>query len=183
MKKDIKTKMIFPMPVLLIATYNEDNTVDVMNAAWGMQLEMDELCLNLSEDHKTVENIKRNNALTVSLATTRHIKEADYFGLVSANKVKDKFAKSGLTASKSKFVNAPIINEFPLTFECELKEINPGLGVIVKVVNTTIDESILNNGKVDISLLDPITYNPYTNTYHRIGEKVGDAFKEGLALK
>lgn len=123
MKKQIKnTEAIFPMPVLMIATYNEDGSVDVMNAAWGMMLDRDKIALNLTETHKTVKNIKERKSFTVSIADANHVKEADYFGIVSANIDKDKFQKSGLTAVKSKVVNAPIINEFPITMECEYIE-------------------------------------------------------------
>jgi len=55
MKKQIKTtEAIFPMPVLLIATYNDDGTIDVMNAAWGTMLDRDAVALNLTETHRTV---------------------------------------------------------------------------------------------------------------------------------
>ena len=115
MRKEIKTtEAIFPMPVLMIATYNEDDTIDVMNAAWGMMLDRNKIVLNLTETHKTVKNIKERKAFTVSLANATHVTEADYFGIVSGNNVKDKFTNSGLSATKSSVVDAPIINEFPL---------------------------------------------------------------------
>ena len=106
MRKNIKTKSaIFPMPVLMIATYNEDGSVDVMNAAWGTMFEMDEVLLNLTETHKTVKNIRRNKAFTVSIADSKNVVAADYFGIVSGNNTIDKFLKSGLTALKSENVN------------------------------------------------------------------------------
>ena len=111
------TEGIFPMPVLMVATYNEDGSVNVMNAAWGTMQERDTVALNLTETHKTVKNIKARGAFTVSIADAAHVIEADYFGVVSGNRVADKFAASGLTASKSEIVDAPIINEFPLCLE------------------------------------------------------------------
>ena len=115
MKKKIKTtEAIFPMPVLMIATYNEDNSIDVMNAAWGMMLERDLIVLNLTETHKTVKNIKERKAFTVSIADSKHVVEADYFGVVSGNNTPDKFKNSGLTAIKSENVDAPIVNELSL---------------------------------------------------------------------
>jgi len=84
MKKSFKvTSGIFPMPVLMIATYNEDGSVDVMNAAWGMAQSMNQIKLNLTESHKTVKNIKRLGAFTVALATKDYVTEADYVGMVS----------------------------------------------------------------------------------------------------
>ena len=187
MKKQINnTEAIFPMPVLMIATYNEDRSVDVMNAAWGMMLDRDKIALNLTETHKTVKNIKERKAFTVSIADANHVKEADYFGIVSANIDKDKFQKSGLTAVKSKVVDAPIINEFPITMECEYIEYQDdenGCGVVGKIVNVLAEESILKEDKVDISLLNAICFDPYTHGYYKITERVGNAFKDGLQIK
>ena len=116
------TEGIFLMPVLMVATYNEDGSVNVMNAAWGIMQERDSVVLNLTETHKTVQNIKARGAFTVSIADAAHIVEADYFGVESGNKVADKFARSGLTASKAETVDAPVINEFPLCLECRFIE-------------------------------------------------------------
>ncbi len=187
MRENIKiTEGIFPMPVLMIATYNDDGTVDVMNAAWGTMQERDHVVLNLTESHKTVKNIKKRKAFTVSIADSKHVVEADYFGVVSANNTKNKFENSGLTASKSQNVDAPIINDFPLCLECEFVEYQDdkyGCGVIGKVVNVTADERVLVNGKVDIDKVDAIAFDPYTHGYYRVGSRVGNAFKDGLKLK
>lgn len=187
MRRDIKTtEAIFPMPVLMIATYNEDGSIDVMNAAWGTMLERDYIILNLTETHKTVQNIKERKAFTVSIADSKHVVEADYFGVVSGNKVPDKFAKSGLTAKKSERVDAPIINEFPLCMECEFIEYQDdqyGCGVIGKIVNTTADEAVLTDGKVDIEKVSAIAFDPYTHGYYKVTERVGEAFKDGMKLK
>lgn len=187
MRRDIKTtEAIFPMPVLMIATYNEDGSIDVMNAAWGTMLERDYIILNLTETHKTVQNIKARKAFTVSIADSKHVVEADYFGVVSGNKVPDKFAKSGLTAKKSERVDAPIINEFPLCMECEFIEYQDdqyGCGVIGRIVNTTADEAVLTDGKVDIEKVSAIAFDPYTHGYYKVTERVGEAFKDGLKLK
>ena len=112
MKQPIKvTEAIFPMPVLLVATYNEDGTIDVMNAAWGTMVDRERVALNLTETHRTVENIKRTRGFVIQIADAAHVVEADWFGVVSGKKEPEKFAKSGLTATKSALVNAPIINE------------------------------------------------------------------------
>jgi len=187
MKKNIKTtEAIFPMPVLMIATYNEDGTIDVMNAAWGTMLERDHIILNLDENHKTVKNIKERKAFTVSIADANHVKEADYFGVVSGNNTVNKFEKSGLTATKSDIVDAPIINEFPICMECEFIEYQNdkyGCGVVGKIVNVSAEESIMNENQVDISLLNAIAFDPYTHGYYKVTERVGNAFKDGLELK
>ena len=180
------TEGIFPMPVLMVATYNEDGSVNVMNAAWGTMQERGTVALNLTESHKTVKNIKATGAFTVSIADAAHMVEADYFGVESGNKAADKFARSGLTASKAEKVNAPVINEFPLCLECEFIEYQDneyGCGVIGKVVNVTADERVMVNGKPDMSLVDAIAFDPYTHGYYRVSERVGEAFKDGLKLK
>lgn len=180
------TEGIFPMPVLMIATYNEDGSVNVMNAAWGTMVERDIVALNLSEGHKTVQNIKARGAFTVSIADAAHVVEADYFGVESGNKVSDKLARSGLTAGRAEAVDAPVINEFPLCLECEFIEYQGGeygCGVIGRVVNVTADERVMSDGKVDISRVDAIAFDPYTHGYYRVTERVGEAFKDGLKLK
>ena len=187
MKQPIKTtEAIFPMPVLLVATYNEDGTVDVMNAAWGTMLDRDRVALNLTETHKTVENIKKRKGFVVHIADAAHVVEADYFGVVSGNREPRKFANSGLTAEKSALVDAPIIREFPLCLECEFIEYQNGaygVGVIGKVVNVTADERVMAGDKVDMSLVDAIAFDPYTHGYYRVAERVGEAFHDGLKLK
>lgn len=187
MRKDIKTtEAIFPMPVLLVATYDEDGIVDVMNAAWGTMLSRDIVVLNLTETHKTVKNIKAKKAFTVSIADEAHVTEADYFGVVSGNDIKDKFEKSGLTAVKSENVDAPIISEFPICMECEFIEYQNdkyGCGVIAKVVNVTADESVMKDGKIDIELVNAIAFDPYTHGYYKVTKRVGNAFKDGLNIR
>ena len=185
-KKSETTEAIFPMPVLMIATYNEDNTVDVMNAAWGMMLDRDMVMLNLTETHKTVQNIKKRGAFTVSIADADHVVEADYLGVVSANSVPNKFEKTGLTAVKSSNVDAPIIDEFPICMECEFAEYQDdeyGGGVVGKIVNVTADEKVMTGENVDITLLNAVAFDPYTHGYYKVGQKVGNAFKDGMKLK
>ena len=187
MRKNIKTtEAIFPMPVLLIATYNEDGTIDVMNAAWGTMLDRDMVALNLTESHKTVKNIKNRKAFTISIADAKHVVEADYFGMVSGNVVKNKFEKSGLSATKSQNVDAPIIKELPICMECEFVEYQDdemGLGVIGKVVNVSVDEKFMKDDKVDIEKVEAIAFDPYTYGYYKVTKRIGNAFKDGLKLK
>lgn len=183
MRKNLKmTEGIFPMPVLMIATYNEDGSVDVMNAAWGTMKERDEVILSLTESHKTVKNIKAKKAFTVSVADSRHVAEADYLGIASGNNTPNKFEKTKLTAVKAENVDAPIINEFPICLECELIEVGD-YGVVGKVVNISVDESVMENGNVDIEKVSAIAFDPYTHGYYKVSERVGNAFKDGLQLK
>ena len=180
------TEAIFPMPVLMVASYNEDGSVNVMTAAWGTMQERDTVALCLTETHKTVQNIKARGAFTVSIADAAHMVEADYLGIETGNRVADKFVRSGLTASKAEKVDAPVINEFPICLECEFIEYQDGeygCGVIGKVVNVTADESVMVNGKIDMSRVNAIAFDPYTHGYYKVTERVGEAFRDGMKLK
>ncbi len=187
MKKEIKTtEAIFPMPVLMVSTFNEDGSVDVMNAAWGTMLDRSRVALNLTETHKTVENIKARKGFVVHIADAKHVKQADYFGVVSGNNQKDKFAKSGMSFTKSELVDASIIDEFPIAFECEFIEYqsdDTGLGVIGKVLRTSVEESNMKDGKVDIDSIEAIAFDPYTHGYYKVNGRVGEAFKDGTTLR
>ena len=187
MKKEIKIEpIIYPQPVLMLATYNEDGSVDVMNAAWGCAVDYDLLGISLTPTHRTCINFNRTKAFTVSLPTSQYVAEADYFGIVSGNDEPHKFEKTGLHASKAKLVDAPVIEEFPLCLECEFIEYQDneyGIGVIGKVVNVTADEKVMVDGKLDMSLVNAIAFDPYTHGYYLVNERVGEAFKDGLQLK
>ena len=187
MKQKINTtEAIFPMPVLLISTFNDDGTVDVMNAAWGTMVERDVVALNLSETHNTVKNIKARKGFVVHIADAKHVAQADWFGVVHGNKEPEKFAKSGMTYEKSALVDAPIINELPVAIECvfiEYQSDETGLGVIGKVVRTSVEEANMKDGKIDIDSIEAIAFDPYTHGYYKVSGRIGEAFKDGLKLK
>lgn len=187
MKKDIETKIaVFPMPVLMIAAYDENGVVNVMNAAWGMISDMDKITLFIDEDHKTTKNIRAVKAFTVSIADKSHMAEADFFGIASGNKMTDKFARTGFHAVKSSHVNAPIIDEFPIAMECELLEIvqTENLHAVVgKIVNACADEKVLDDkGKVDPSKINALIFDQFQSGYYVVGEKVGKAWNAGAPL-
>ena len=181
MRKDIKiVPAIFPMPVLMIATYNEDGSVDVMNAAWGTAFDFKQIKLFISDGHKTTKNIERTGCFTVSLATTEYLKESDYFGIASGNNVKDKFERTGMTAVKSEHVDAPIIQEYPVCMECKAIVLDGGYGVLGEIVNLSVDEKYLDeNGNPDLSKMNTLAYDPFTHGYYEVTKKVGQAFQDG----
>ncbi len=184
MKKDLGVlQAVYPMPVLMIATYDEEGKVDVMNAAWGNICAPDKIALFISEPHKTTKNIRALKAFTVSLADKAHLDEADFFGIASGNKMADKFARSGLTAVKSDKVNAPVIAEFPLVMECELAEIvnTENLHAVVgRIVNVAAEESVLDaDGKVDVAKLEAFAFDNFRSGYYAMGEKAGQAWDNG----
>lgn len=175
----------YPQPVFIIATYGEDGTPDAMNAAWGGISEENEISLCLSAGHKTVKNILKRGAFTISMADAAHVVSCDYVGLVSGNNVPDKFARAGFHAVKSEFVDAPLIEELPVAIECRLKDYNPGTCILRgEIVNVSADERVLDgNGKVDAAKADPVIFDPFNNEYLRIGGKAGKAFCDGKQLK
>lgn len=185
MRKDFgKKSWLYPMPVLIVAAYDDTGVPNVMNAAWGGIFTDETIGICLSEGHKTTKNIRATGAFTVSMATVDTVTACDYVGLVSGNKEPDKFAKAGFSAVKSQFVNAPIINELPMTLECELLSYDEESNHLVgRIVNISAEESILTDGKIDIAKLRPITYDPIGHNYFELGAKVGNAFSEGKKLK
>lgn len=173
----------FPMPVLLISTYNEDGTVDVMNMAWGGICAENMVALNIDEEHKTSENIKKRGAFTLSVADIPHLAEADFFGIATGNKMKDKFERTGLHAVKSARVDAPVVEEFPLTLECKVhacEHTDYGFRVIGEIVNVLADEKVLGaDGKVEPNRLNAFVFDQFRSGYYAVGEKVGQAWQSG----
>ena len=168
------------------ATYGDDNVVDVMNMAWGGICAENMVSLNIDEDHKTSENIKKRGAFTLSIADIPHIEAADFFGIASGNKMPDKFERSGLSAVKSEKVDAPIVQEFPLTLECRVVEDKMevyGHHIIGEIVGVLADEAVLNEeGKVDAAKLNAFVFDQFRSGYYAIGEKVGQAWHTGAPL-
>lgn len=187
MTKDFGVKpYLFPMPTYMIGTYNEDDTVDVMMMAWGGICAEDMVALNLESDHKTVFNLKARKAFTLSVPGMDTLKESDFFGIASANKVPDKFARSGLHAVKSTRVDAPIVTEYPLTLECEVVEMQDqpyGLRVLGGIVNVLADEKVLDEaGKIAPAKLQAFAFDQMRNGYYAVVEKVGQAWHSGADL-
>lgn len=183
MRKNFGSKAyLYPQPVLIIASYDENGKPNAMNAAWGGVSDYDKISISLAK-HKTTSNILKNKAFTVSIGTSKMLISCDYVGLVSQNKVPDKFEKSGFTATKSEFVNAPIINELPLTLECEVVEFDEAKEILIgKIVNVSADEGVLTNGEIDSTKLDAICFDPINHNYLALGDIVGKAFDSGKAL-
>lgn len=186
MRKNFGAKPLsYPQPVLIVAAYDENGTPNAMNAAWGGISDSEEISMCLSSGHKTVKDILKTGAFTVSMADAAHVTECDYLGIVSGNRVPDKLAKSGFHTTKSAFVNAPLIDELPIALECRLKDYKPETGMMRgEIVNVSVDERVLDeNGNVDPAKASPITFDPFNNTYLRLGEKVGNAFSDGKRIK
>ena len=177
---------LFPMPTYMIGTYNEDDTVDVMMMAWGGICAEDMVALNLEAEHKTVANIESRKAYTLAGPGTDTLRESDFFGIATANKMADKFERSGLHAVRSERVDAPVITEYPITLECQVIEMQSqpyGLRVLGKIVNVIADEKVLDGaGNIDASKIHAFAFDQMQNGYYAIGEKVGQAWHSGADL-
>lgn len=182
MRKNFGSKTyLYPQPVMIIVTYNEDGTANAMNAAWGGICGEDLVMIDLGS-HRTTDNIERTKAFTVAIADADHVIECDYVGIVSGYKEPEKMKKAGFTVSKSEYVNAPVINELPVSLECELYEIS-GSRYIGKIVNVSANEKILGeDGLPDLSKFTPITFDPVHHKYIALGKEVGKAFSDGAKL-
>ena len=172
------------MPVLIVGTYDKNGVPNAMNAAWGGIYDTDLVMVCLADDHKTTANINETGAFTISFATKSTVVPCDYVGIVSANDQPDKFSRAGFHATRSEHVNAPIIDELPMTVECRLLKFNEDGICIGEIVNISADESVLDkNGKVDAKKLDPIIYDSVSHAYWSFGEKIGTAFSDGKKIK
>ena len=176
-----ENSVITPEGVFIIGTYDENGVPNAMNAAWGITTDYKEITISLSE-HKTTQNFMQRKAFTVSMATEDFMKACDYVGIVSAKDVPDKFSKAGFHATKSEFVDAPLIDELPMALECKVKSFNDGI-LIGEIVNVSADDSVITDGNVDPKKLKPIIFDPCNNAYWGFGNKAGNAFRDGAILK
>lgn len=187
MKKDLGVvQAVYPMPVLMVAAYDENEKVNVMNVAWGQICDEDKIILFIGEGKKTWLNIKASKAFTVSIADEEHVDAADFFGIASGNKMDDKFERTGYHAVKSDKVHAPVIEEFPVAMECELLEFLETeyvSGIVGKIVNVKAEEKVLSeNGKVDPVKLKALTFDQFQHGYYTTGEKIAKAWNAGAEL-
>lgn len=185
MRKNFGAKpLLYPQPVFIIATYDENGTPNAMNAAWGGLSESNEVTLCISAEHKTTQNVLARKAFTISMATADTVTACDYVGLVSGKSVPNKLEKAGFHTVKSEFVDAPLIAELPMAVECRLISYDAETCRLVgEIVNVCAEESILTDGKIDPAKLKPITFDAMNRAYLVLGEKVGNAFSDGAALK
>ena len=176
---------LYPMPVLIIGTYDENGSPNVMNAAWGGIHDTNQIAVCIDPGHKTAKNLQQRRYFTVSIGDAAHVTECDFVGIVSGNDVPDKLAKAGFSAVKAEFADAPVIKELPMTLECRLVSYDDKTGCTVgEILNVSADENVLDeNGKISPDKMEPICFDPVHHTYRKLGAVAGTAFKDGLKLK
>ena len=189
MKKSIGAKtIIYPSPVLIVATYDRKGKPNAMTAAWGGICCSEPPCVTVSLRKATYsyDNIIENKAYTINIPSEKYVKECDYFGSTSGRK-SDKFLATGLTPIKSDLVLAPYIKEFPFILECKLLhsfKIGLHTQFIGEIVDVKVDESVMDaNGNPDIEKVKPIIYATSSKTYHGIGKKIGNAWSIGKEIR
>lgn len=179
---DQHNAVILPEAVFIIGTYDENGVPNAMNAAWGTQTDFNEIVISLSK-HKTTENLEKTGEFTVAFGTVDTVTISDYFGVETGKKV-NKIEHAGCHVHKSENVNAPIIEEYPLTLECKVKSWKPEEGILVgEIVAQQADESILTDGHVDLDKMKPIIYDSALHAYRGIGPVIAKAFEEGFKIK
>ena len=185
MKKNFgKQTWVFPMPVLMIGTWNEDGTPNMMNAAWGGVSFDDRITVCIDKSHKTWANIAARKAFTVAFGTAGTVNACDYLGIVSGKETPDKTARCGFTAVKSAFVDAPVFDPLPLVLECELISMDPDSdGVVGRIVNCAAEESILTDGKPDAEKFQPLCFDTGRHVYRLMGPVVAKAFSCGKVFR
>ncbi|MFC2156751.1 flavin reductase family protein [Acidobacteriota bacterium] len=189
MKKSIGAKtLIFPTPVLLVATYDADERPNALTIAWGGVCCSQPPCVTVSlrKNRYSFNSLVKRKAFTVNILSQDHAAEMDYFGMASGRR-EDKFAKTGFTAVKSDLVDAPYIAESPLVLECVLRhthEIGVHIQFIGEVLDAKADESVLDEkGIPDIGKVRPMMYAPEGGQYHGVGPLLGKAYSMGVKYK
>ena len=188
MKKSLGAKpMVYPTPVFVVGTYDKAGRPNVMTAAWAGICCSRPPCVSVSlrKATYTYSNIIEHRAFTISIPSQDHIKEVDYFGMVSGKK-KDKFSAARLTPVKSELVNAPYVEEFSFVLECKLLhtfEIGLHTQFIGEILDIKAEEAVLGeNGLPAIEKVKPFLYAPEYRTYYGVGEFLGKAYSIGKEL-
>lgn len=187
MKKSLGAKtLIYPTPVLVVCTYDDEGKPNAMTAAWGGICCSSPPCVTISlrKATYTYGNLQSKKSFTINIPSEKYLKEADYFGIVSGKK-EDKFAKTGLTPVKSDLVDAPYIKEFPVNLECRIIHvIELGLHTqfVGEVMDAKIDDSLQENQPI-IEQIHPLIFAPDSRNYYGVGKQIGSAFSIGNELK
>jgi len=185
MKKSLGAKtIIVPTPVWCVGTYDAQGKPNVMTIAWGGICCSSPPCVTVSlrKATYTYGSIMAKQAYTLSVPSTAHVEEADYYGMASGRNV-DKFEKTGLTPVRSELVDAPYVGEFPMVLECKVihhHEIGLHTHFIGEILDVKVDADLLtDDGKVDIEKVHPFVFSPDAGEYHDIGASIAGAFNAG----
>ena len=185
MRKNIGNKpWFYPLPVLIIGTYDENGVPDAMNAAYGGLYTSNMIEFSIGHNRKTFKNIQQTKAFTVSFADVENMAASDYVGLVSGNDTPDKMEKTGWTITRSEFVNAPVFEELPVTWECELVRVTEEGNVLGRLKNISVSEKVLDGeGGISMEKFKPLVFDHATYDYLKVDGVVSKSFEVGKKLK
>ncbi len=180
-RRDLKpASILYPTPVVLTTSIDENGKPNVCTLAASGILSGNPPHVSISVRPSRYSHalIRKTKEYVINFPTTDILKETDFCGIVSGRKV-DKFKITGLTPVEARKVKPPIINECQISLECKVKDIIK-LGshdvFVGEVVNLNVDENVLSQSKtIDYTKLRPITWNPITEEYHSLGERLAKA--------
>lgn len=178
MKQDWKPgTMIYPLPAVMISCGSTPEEYNIMTVAWtGTICTNPPMCyISIRPERHSYEIIKKNMEFVINLTTKDLSFATDWCG-VRSGKDYNKFEEMNLTPGNAKIVNAPIIEESPLSIECKVKEIM-ALGshhmFIAEVVNVKADDKYLDDQSGKFELTDANLMAYVHGGYFTLGEKIG----------
>lgn len=179
--------MALPSPVWVVGSYGTNEQPNIMVAAWGGICSSAPPCLAISikKTRATHANIVQHRAFTINVPSRNFLAETDYAGSISGISV-DKFSAAGLTAVKSRVVNAPYIYEFPLVLECKVLhalDIGAHTQFIAQIIDVKAEENVLGkNGFPLAEKIDPLIGSACERAYYALGEYLDQAGSPGATL-
>jgi flavin reductase (DIM6/NTAB) family NADH-FMN oxidoreductase RutF len=177
----------FPQPTTLVSSVGSDGQVNIMTASWVgiVSKTPPTMAVSLNVNRRTYQQIRQTGCFVVNLVPADLAVEADYCGLQSGRDA-DKLQRTGLTPVAAHKVAAPLLDESPLNVECllreevELGEYRLLLGEIVEI--HAAEKAFSESGEIDARAFDPLVYLGGIREYWDLGEKRGDAYRDGKIL-
>ncbi len=191
MKINLKPRaMMYPAPAVVASAYDEEGNADACTLAFATMCSHHPPCvmiaINSTLKRKTLKSILYSKEFCIGFPSIDHVSEVDYLGIESGYDA-DKISKIGFNHKKAEYVNAPIIEEFKVSLECKVLDINPvgsHTQITGEIVNVQADESVLDGkNKIVFEKLNPLAYDDVTHSYFKMGEKIADGFKTGLKFR
>ncbi len=178
---------VYPAPDLIIGTYDGEGRANAMAAAWGGVCSSEPPCIAVSvrKERHTYHAVELRRAFTVNIPSERFFREADLFGLVSGTD-HDKFSIAKLTPIRGSLVDAPTIEEFPISIECKViktVEIGSHVQFIGQVMACWVDDECMDSQRrPDPMKVRPVMFMPQYGRYYGLGEEIGRAYGAGKDL-
>lgn len=173
-----------PMPQTILGSRYEGRN-NFMALAWVSRVNYSPalLMISVGKAHFSNNAIKQTGQFSVNIPSVDLVKETDFCGIVSGNKLD----KSDLfEVSYGSLENAPLIDKCPMSFECKVydsMELPKDTLFIGEIISTWCTEDSLTDGNPDIKKINPFGLTMPDNKYWGVGECVGHAWHEGKDFK